>query len=194
MKLVYMDRKTYRDKTSALLLERLHKRFGDFYLLPEGGSNQLAIKGCAEIITEIDDPFDLITVACGTGATLAGIASALETDQNAIGFAALKGATFLNNDIASMLADYGRPDCDNWHIETGYHFGGYAKTSPELFAFIRLFKSEFGITLDTAYTGKMFYGLFDLIGKGTFDRGTRIIAVHTGGIQGNAGFPELMLD
>ena len=194
MQLVYVDRKTYRSKTSGVYINALHERYGDFYLLPEGGSNQLALKGCAEIVTDIDTPFDIITVASGTGATLAGIATALNTDQHAIGFAVLKGADFLNRDVNCMLVDSGRSVTGNWHIETGYHFGGYAKTSPELLTFIRQLKSDFYIELDAVYTGKMFFGLFDLISKGTFDRGARIIAVHTGGTQGNAGFPELTSD
>ena len=191
MQLVFVDRATYRSKTSASFLEPLRQRHGDFYLLPEGGSNPLALRGCAEIITDIAEPFDIITVACGTGATLAGITTALAAGQQAIGFAVLKDASFLNRDVSNMLADSGQADRDNWHIELGYHFGGYAKTSPGLFSFIREFKTEFDIELDAVYTGKMFYGLFDLIGKGSFKRGTRIIAVHTGGIQGNAGFPTL---
>ena len=93
-----------------------------------------------------------------------------------------------------MMAEFGKLSIHNWHIENGYHFGGYAKTSHDLFNFIRQFKSYFDIELDAVYTGKMFFGLFDRISKGTFDRGTRIIAVHTGGIQGNAGFPELTAD
>ena len=191
MQLEHIDRETYRSKTSSVFINALHERYGDFYLLPEGGSNQLALKGCAEIVMDIDMPLDIITIASGTGATLAGIATALNTDQHAIGFAALKGADFLSRDVAKMLAEFGQPSTHNWHIENSYHFGGYAKTSPELFAFIRQFKSDFDIELDAVYTGKMFYGLFDLISKGTFDRGTRIVAVHTGGVQGNAGFPEL---
>lgn len=191
MQLVYVDRKTYRNKTSTSFLDQLHERFGDFYLLPEGGSNQQALTGCAEIVTDIHAPFDVITVACGTGATLAGIATALKTEQHAIGFAVLKSADFLSKDVTKMLAECGYQQAHQWHIENSYHFGGYAKTSPELFAFIRKFKSDFGIELDAVYTGKMFYGLFDLISKGAFERGTRIVAVHTGGMQGNAGFPEL---
>jgi 1-aminocyclopropane-1-carboxylate deaminase/D-cysteine desulfhydrase-like pyridoxal-dependent ACC family enzyme len=191
MQLEYVDRKAYRNKSTAAFINALHERYGDFYLLPEGGSNQLALNGCAEIVTDIDTPFDIITVASGTGATLAGIATALNTDQHAIGFAVLKGADFLSRDVANMLAEFGQPSTHNWHIENSYHFGGYAKTSPELFAFIRQFKSDFDIELDAVYTGKMFYGLFDLISKGTFDRCTRIVAVHSGGIQGNVGFPEL---
>ena len=194
MQLVYVDRKNYRDKTSVEFIEKLHQRFGDFYLLPEGGSNQLARKGCAEIISEIHDAFDLVTVACGTGATLAGMIKALNDSQQAAGFAVLKGADFLVEDVAGMLAEDGCRDRTNWHVETGYHFGGYAKTTPGLFDFIRRFKSDFSIELDAVYTGKMFCGLFDLIQKGVFERGTRIIAVHSGGLQGNAGFPELGFD
>ena len=93
-----------------------------------------------------------------------------------------------------MLSECVGRDYSNWHVETRYHFGGYARTSPELFAFMHRFKSDFGIELDAVYTGKMLYGLFDLIARGVFDRGTCIVAVHTGGLQGNAGFPELVLD
>lgn len=194
MRLEYVDRETFRNKVSSDFINALHRRHGDFYLLPEGGSNQRALSGCAEIITDIDVPFDCIAVACGTGATLAGIVTALNADQHAIGFAVLKGANFLNRDVANMLAESRHASAHNWHIENSYHFGGYARTTPELFAFIRQFKTDFGIELDAVYTGKMFFGLFDLVSKGAFDRGTRIIAVHTGGLQGNAGFPELMSD
>ena len=194
MQLEYVNRETYRNKTSTGFINKLHQRYGDFYLLPEGGSNQLALKGCAEIVTDIDISFDTITVACGTGATLAGITTALNTDQHAIGFAVIKGASFLNSDVTKMLTECGHSSVHNWHIENAYHFGGYARTSAELFAFIKQFKSDFGIELDAVYTGKMFFGLFDLISKGAFERITRIIALHTGGVQGNAGFRELATD
>jgi 1-aminocyclopropane-1-carboxylate deaminase/D-cysteine desulfhydrase-like pyridoxal-dependent ACC family enzyme len=191
MRLVYVDRETYRNKTSPEFIERLHREFGRFYLLPEGGSNELALQGCAEIVTAIDEPFDIITVACGTGATLAGLVSALRSGQRAIGFAVLKGADFLQRDVAAMLAAAGSVDTPDWRIETAYHFGGYARTQPELLDFMRWFNGVFGIELDAVYTGKLFYGLFDQIGNGVFDKGSRIIAVHTGGLQGNAGFADL---
>lgn len=194
MQLDFVDRASYRNKTAASFLEQLQQRHGDFYLLPEGGSNQLAVQGCAEIVTDIDIAFDVITVASGTGATLAGIASALTPDQQAIGFAVLKATAFLETDVKRMLTDHGLPLATNWRIEHRYHFGGYAKTNAGLFAFIRRFKSDFGIELDAVYTGKLFYGLFDLIDNGAFRRGTRIVAVHSGGIQGNAGFPDLTFD
>ena len=191
MQLEYLDREAYRNKNTPCFINQLHERHGDFYLLPEGGSNRLALKGCAEIVTDINIPFDTVTVACGTGATLAGMAGALNPDQRAMGFAVLKGANFLNLDVARMLAEIARQSTCNWKINLDYHFGGYAKISPELIEFIGQFKTEFGIELDAVYTGKMFFGLFDLISKGAFDKGTRIVAVHTGGLQGNAGFPEL---
>jgi 1-aminocyclopropane-1-carboxylate deaminase len=192
MRLEYIDRETYRHKTSPEFIEQLKQKYGRFYLLPEGGSNDLALRGCAEIITDIDEPFDVISVACGTGATLAGLASALDHEQRAIGYAVLKGADFLRRDVAAMLAATGSGGADKWRIETGYHFGGYARTQPALLDFIRWFNREFGIKLDAIYTGKMLYGLFDQINKGGFEKGSRIIAVHTGGLQGNAGFAGLL--
>lgn len=191
MQLEYVNRQTYRTKNSKEFTNELHQRYGDFYLLPEGGSNLLALKGCAEIVDDINIPFDVITTACGTGATLAGIITALSPNQQAIGFAVLKGADFLDKEVSRMLINSGHRSAHNWHIEKNYHFGGYARSKAELFTFIRQFKSDFDIELDAVYTGKMLYGLFDLISNNTFARGTRIIAVHTGGLQGNAGYPEL---
>jgi 1-aminocyclopropane-1-carboxylate deaminase/D-cysteine desulfhydrase-like pyridoxal-dependent ACC family enzyme len=191
MQLEYVDRQTYRNKNSQEFINELHQRHGDFYLLPEGGSNQLALKGCAEMVDDINIPFDIITVACGTGTTLAGLITALNPDQQAIGFAVLKGADFLDKDVTTMLINDGHSSAHNWHIEKNYHFGGYARTSAQLLTFIRQFKAEFGIGLDAVYSGKMFYGLFDLISNNKFAKGARIIAVHTGGLQGNAGYPEL---
>ena len=191
MRLSFVDRVTYRNKYASDFIDTLHQRYGDFYLLPEGGSNHLAVTGCAEIVTDIDAEFDIIAVPSGTGATLAGIISALHAGQFALGFAVLKGANFLDYDVRQMLVENGNPSTYNWRIEHDYHFGGYAKTTTELFAFIKWFKSAFGIEIDAVYTGKMLCGLFDLIRKGRFDKGTRIIAVHTGGVQGNAGFPQL---
>ena len=192
MQLVFVDRETYRNKTSAEFIKQLHAQHGDFYLVPEGGSNLLALKGCAEIVADIDTDFDIIASACGTGATLAGMITALNPEQQAIGFAVLKGADFIRTDVKRLLKDYGVGDRSNWHIETGYHFGGYAKVKPELFDFIVDFKRSQGITLDAVYTGKLFYGLYDLVKQGRFEKGTRIVAIHSGGLQGNAGFPELM--
>jgi len=187
MQLVYVDRKTYRDKTSPEFLKNLGKQFGEFYLIPEGGSNALAVKGCAELVSEITPDFDTIAVACGTGATLAGLISGLSDQQNAIGFPVLKGGEFLSKDISTYLKEAGSNN-KKWHLETRYHFGGYAKTNNALWDFMHNFKQEFDVELDAVYTGKMFYGLFDMIQRGAFTDDTHIIAIHTGGLQGNAGF------
>ncbi len=189
MQVDYLDRKTYRNKHKPEFIQSLKHRYGDFYLLPEGGSNQLALTGCREIVTDIKQPFDVICCACGTGATLAGIISALQPRQQAIGFSALKGGQFLNREISQFLAPL-KNRHSNWHIETAYHFGGYARTSDRLFQFIRFFEQQYHIPLDCVYTAKMFYGLFDLIKTGYFPDGSRIVAIHTGGLQGNAGFAE----
>lgn len=184
MHLHYIDRTTYRHKNEPAFLERLHQQFGDFYLIPEGGTNEFALQGGAEMVEEINNQFnsqlpDYIAVACGTGGTLAGIITGLKGKSQAIGFSVLKGY------VAQPLG------CDifkNWQIINGYHLGGYAKFKPELIHFINAFKTQFGIPLDPIYTGKLFYGLFDLIEKDFFPPGSTILAIHTGGLQGISGF------
>lgn len=188
MRLHYMDRKSYRNKNQAELIAALREQYGDFYLLPEGGSNKLAARGCTTLVDDIEQPFDVITTACGTGGTLAGIVSALKPNQQAIGYAVLKNADFLNDDVIQLLDD--TPQCD-WKIELDYHFGGYAKTNAELFEFMHAFREQFDIELDTVYTAKMFYGLFEDIRNKRFSPGTRIIAIHSGGLQANEGFKSL---
>jgi 1-aminocyclopropane-1-carboxylate deaminase len=196
MQLHYVTRSEYRQKHEKHFLKKLKQQFGDVYLLPEGGSNTLALKGCAEIVDEvnhqIDQPFDIICCASGTGATLAGLASALKPSQSATGFSVLKGGDFLSTDVENFLKNTIPTAGDrlkkNWHIETRYHIGGYARINPELIDFMQQFQADYGFELDAVYTGKMFYGLFDLIEAGTFEPGTVIVAVHSGGLQGNKGF------
>lgn len=191
MKLKFVSREQYRAKNTDEFITSLHEEWGDFYCLPEGGSNVLALKGVAEVVDEIDIDFDVITCACGTGATLAGLTVGLKSNQKAKGFAALKSADFLISDVAHLLHESETKPVGQFDIETGYHFGGYAKMTAELSDFIIQFKNDFGITLDGVYTGKMFYGLFDKIKKRMFEPGAKIIALHTGGLQGNAGLKAL---
>lgn len=177
MQLSYMDRSSFRNKTSSETIERLHEEFGDFYLVPEGGSNALALRGCAELVDEIDVHFDVICCACGTGGTLAGIAAALTEGQKAIGFSVLKGADFLSNDVAALQkAAFGHPS-SGWSIEHDFHFGGFAKKTSELEAFIAEFYERHGLMLEWVYVAKMMYGLFELIRQERFELGTVIIAV-----------------
>jgi 1-aminocyclopropane-1-carboxylate deaminase len=184
MQLHYIDRETYRRKTAPPFVARLREMFGDFYLIPEGGSNALAVKGCAEIINEIDQPFDVITCACGTAGTLSGLVAGLRGGRQALGVAVLKGAGFLHEAVRELLL-VSRVQCyDNWRIELDYHYGGYAKTTPELLDFIRRFESTHGIALEQVYTGKLMYALFEMIAQKRFARGTTIVALHSGGLQG----------
>ncbi len=156
----------------------------DGYWIPEGGASTLALKGVAELTDEIGEvKFDTITLACGTGTTLAGLASAAKQNQF-LGFAALKGADFLCDDVASLLPS----EKHNWSINLDYHFGGFAKTEQRLFDFMLAFETQTSIPLDPIYTGKMMFGLFELIKQGYFASGHKILAIHTGGLQGRAGF------
>lgn len=182
MELVYLDRETYRNKKSTAVIEQLKREFGEFYLIPEGGTNDLAIRGCEEIIEAIDRGFDVITTAVGTGGTITGLISGLKGDKKVLGFSSLKGE-FLKDEVKDLLQAIDQSHLDNWAINTDYHFGGYAKTKPELLDFINAFEQAFNIPIEPIYTGKMMFGLFDLIEKDAFLRGTRILAVHTGGLQ-----------
>ncbi len=152
--------------------------------LPEGGANSLALKGVAEVIDEIDITYDALCVACGTGASLAGLISKAPKQVSVLGFPALKNAGFLAADVKSMLPRA----YDNWSLCHDYHAGGFAKISPELTAFMADFEEKTAIPLEPVYTGKMLYGVYDLIGKGYFKPGRCIIALHTGGLQGKRGY------
>jgi 1-aminocyclopropane-1-carboxylate deaminase len=179
MRLTYLDRTTYREKETPQVVDSLKEQFGDFYLLPEGGSNALAVRGCAELPPEISVYFDVVACAVGTGGTLAGIAAGLPDGTQALGFSVLKGGEFLTNDVRRLQQECGTVT-DNWSIETDYHFGGYARRSPELDVFIDDFRARHDITLNWIYEAKMMSGLYSLIGSGRFAPGAVIVAVIAG--------------
>lgn len=180
MALKFIHRHEYRCKEAPHFLKSLKKEFGDFYLLPEGGTNSLAVKGCEEIVTAKDLTFDFICCCVGTGGTIAGIINASDTHQKILGFPALKG-DFLKKDIRNFVRK------ENWDLLTDYHFGGYAKVTDELINFINSFKQHTQIALDPIYTGKMLFGILDLVRKDFFPAGIRILAIHSGGLQGITG-------
>jgi 1-aminocyclopropane-1-carboxylate deaminase/D-cysteine desulfhydrase-like pyridoxal-dependent ACC family enzyme len=184
-----MSRSEYREKDSPTLLERLRLRFGDFYLIPEGGTNALAIKGTKEILNDQDLSMDFVTAPIGTGGTFAGLLASALPNQKLIGFSALKGQ-FIISEIDDLLQKHKiDPKC-TYDIQTAYHFGGYAKHKPELIQFIKELKQNSKLPLDPVYTGKMMFGLFDLIQKDYFPNGSKILAIHTGGLQGIRGFVQ----
>ncbi len=177
MTLTYLDRATYRRKTEPEVLAALEQRFGFSYVLPEGGSNGLAVRGTAELAGELPADFDVICCATGTGGTLAGIAAGLPGSPRALGFAVLKGGGFLEDEVRRLQQEAHGTATANWSVETGFHFGGYAKRTSALDSFIADFDERHGVTPDRVYEAKMLYGLFARIEAGAFARGTRIIAV-----------------
>lgn len=185
MQLVYIDRQTYRQRNSETLHKELYARFGKVFIIPEGGCNLDGVRGCREIISQ-DFEFDVACIACGTGTTLAGVALSLNTHQHLIGFPVLKGGEFLKQDIQGLMAPYVGNKSISWELICNYHFGGYAKVNSELLRFAREFEVEYGVPLDYVYTAKMFYGVMDLVKEGYFN-GRRVLLIHTGGLQGNAG-------
>lgn len=186
MQLHYMDRETYRRKSESEIIESLKAEFGSFYLIPEGGTNSLAIKGCEDILTGVNGSFSHISLSVGTGGTIAGVISASHFKTRILGFSSLKG-DFLTDEVNQLIDTFNLTNPKNWSINTDYHFGGYAKTKPELLSFMCEFEKRNDILLDPIYTAKALYGIYDLIKKNYFHGGSKILFIHTGGLQGRAG-------
>ena len=180
MKLYFISREDYKIKTLKAV-SALPERY---YTVPEGGTNRLAVKGCREILQPEDSRFDFVGVAIGTGGTISGIIDSAFDSQRILGFPALKDFSFLKEEIGRFT------DSTSWEFIDGYHFGGYAKYQENLITFINKFKAETGLLLDPIYTGKMFFGIDDLIQKNYFSKGSKILLIHTGGLQGIQGFNQ----
>lgn len=180
MQLTYLDRETYRRKHEANVINELRDKFGDVYLLPEGGSNRLAVRGCVRLPAEITTDFDVICCACGTGGTLAGIAGGLRPDRHAMGFSVLKGGQFLDDDVTALQQQAFGAASSNWSINHEFHFGGFAKRTTNLDQFIADFERRHGLRLDWIYVAKMLYGIFTLAERGDIRPGTSVVAVITG--------------
>ena len=181
MQFHFVSRAAYRDKESSSFISFLCEKFGNFYLVPEGGTNDLAIKGCEEILTSEDKSyFTHIACAVGTGGTISGLINSSTEKQQLIGFSSLKGA-FLSEVIRNFVSK------TNWSINDNYHFGGYGKVNDELIQFLNSFYTQTSIPLDPVYTGKMVFGVLDLIEKGYFPPNAKILMIHTGGLQGIKG-------
>ncbi|MFV9552393.1 1-aminocyclopropane-1-carboxylate deaminase/D-cysteine desulfhydrase [Algibacter sp. PT7-4] len=185
MKFKFVSRQVYRNKASEIFINALKKEFGVFYLIPEGGTNTFAVKGCEEILTDSDKSFNYVCCPVGTGGTISGLINCLKPSQQVLGFPALKG-DFLQEDISKFATQ------NNWKLITDYHFGGYAKINEELVSFINQFKSQYQVALDPVYTGKMMFGIINLIEKGYFPEGSKILAIHTGGLQGISGMNMIL--
>lgn len=188
MVLIFVPRSEYKDRNNPNYLKELSNKFPDAFIIPEGGANELGIKGCEDIVIECQNEidFDFITVDCGTGATLSGMIRRLQPHQHAIGVQVLKGNDFISKEVEQFSPDLSK----KFEVWTNYHFGGYAKYRAELLEFMRWFYDQTGIKLDPVYTGKQFYAVFDQLKQGFFPNGSKIILTHTGGLQGIHGFEE----
>lgn len=180
MQFHFVSRAEYKHRHDPVYLEHLQQIYPDTYVIPEGGTNALAIQGCQDILSASDlAEYDVICVAVGTGGTITGLIESSTPQHHILGFSALKG-DFLTHDVAALTSK------THWSITDQYCFGGYAKSSNTLTAFIDAFEQRYDIPLEPIYTGKMMYGLFDLIEQSKFQSGIRILAIHSGGLQGRA--------
>ena len=157
------------------------------YEIPEGGTNALAVRGCEEILLESDNTYDYICVSVGTGGTISGLINSASDHQTILGFQSLKG-NFLEDIISDSTMKR-----DNWSLNNEYHFGGYAKINEILISFINNFYQQTTIPLDPVYTGKMMFGIMDLVKKDFFKKNISILAIHTGGLQGIEGMNQQLL-
>lgn len=179
MQFKFVSRTVYREKNNTSFINELVSDFPNSFIVPEGGTNELAVKGCEEILTEEDEQFDIICSPVGTGGTISGLINASKRHQKILGFPALKG-NFLQKEIDKFAKK------NNYELILDYHFGGYAKVNVELIEFINKFNEENNIPLDPIYTGKMVFGIFDLLKKGKFNN-KKVLMIHTGGLQGIEG-------
>jgi 1-aminocyclopropane-1-carboxylate deaminase len=184
MELRFVAREDYRLKHESSVIQKIISEYPSVYVIPEGGTNELALKGCAEILNEEDYNFyDYICCSCGTGGTLAGLVIGNNTNSKILGFSSLKG-DFLVQEVGKLLENYnGLPKTKNREINTDYHFGGYAKKNQSLIDFINNFRLTYQIEIEPIYTGKLAFGVFDLIKKGYFPVNSKILLIHTGGLR-----------
>lgn len=178
MQLVPVTRSLYREKHSMEFLAECQRRYGRFYMLPEGGTNELALRGCREVAAQWDE-VDVVICPCGTGGTLAGWTLGLRAHQQAIGVAVLKGG-FLGSEVKKWLEGH-QPQA-SWEVWDDWHHGGYARLSPALSDFMQTFERQYAIPLEPVYSGKMFFALYHQSRTGRW-AGKRILAVHTGGLR-----------
>jgi 1-aminocyclopropane-1-carboxylate deaminase len=182
MQLHFVPRTEYRNKTTDSFLASIIGDFGNWYVIPEGGSGPEGVEGCREIIRAGDEQFDVIVVCCGTGATAAGLISSMHPHQQLLGFSVLNDGGELEKSISGWITG-GMDVRPAFQINRNFVFGGYGKTTPELDLFISAFMKNTGIPTEKVYTAKMFFGIDHMIRTGYFPEGTKILALHTGGLQ-----------
>lgn len=192
MQLHFVDRETYRrwtqdERDNPALLQELQQRFGPCYVIPEGGANALGVLGCRALggaLAQMVEMPDVVVLPSATGSTLAGLVAGLENRCPVLGIAVLKGGNFIAEQIRGYLRDLDAEHGDTWRIALDHHDGGYARSSAALRDFVAEFSERTGIGVEPVYSGKMLYAIHQIIERGEFASGTRVLAVHTGGMQG----------
>ena len=191
MQLSFVDRKTYRLRNQESYLQQLQQQFPDYLIVPEGGSNALALTGMAEVIAELNQQgeFDTLITPVGSGGTLAGLIFADKAQHELLGISVLKQDGYLEQQVNELLPEAAK-SYRNWQVMNQFHRGGYAKFNPHDAQRIRSFAKSVGIDFEPVYSGKMILALLDLIEAGYFPAHQRIVLLHTGGLQGLAGMFE----
>jgi 1-aminocyclopropane-1-carboxylate deaminase len=182
MRLHCVDRSSYRRREEPDYVAELLSLLGPHHVVPEGGRNAAGIRGCREILPEVEQEYDAVYCAVGTGTTLAGLIAELPVSARAVGIPVLKGGEFLKREVRDLLILADCPDHARWGLETEYHFGGYGKRPSHLCAFTEQLSRDTQIPFEPVYTGKLMYGLLDNVTRGDFRRGDTILAIHTGGV------------
>jgi 1-aminocyclopropane-1-carboxylate deaminase/D-cysteine desulfhydrase-like pyridoxal-dependent ACC family enzyme len=192
MELCFLSRNDYNLLKRSMDSDLINERFRNHYFIPEGGFGNMGVTGAAEILQYADiSKYSHIIAAVGTGTTIAGLLQAASPQQEVLGISAMKNNMSLADEI-SFLLNSTVPR--NLRIIHDYHFGGYAKKSQPLLDFMNRFYRLSDIPLDFVYTGKVMYGIFDLISKNYFSPGAAILMIHTGGLQGNRPLPPGILE
>ncbi len=195
MKLHFVDRKTYRRRHENSYLIQLQKKFNGMYIVPEGGSNSLAIPGVSEVITELSQQteFDTLLTPVGSGGTLAGLITgdclSNDNQHKLLGVSVLKGGEYLVDEVQTLLPETASTH-KNWHLLLDHHCGGYGKFTPNDIKRLLAFSQETGVDFEPVYSGKMVLALLDKLAQGYFSSGERIVLLHTGGMQGLGGMVE----
>lgn len=190
MELHFVDRKSYRLRENKEYLAQLQLTYPGYLIVPEGGSNTLALAGVGEVITELNQQceFDTLVTPVGSGGTLAGLIKADNNQHNLLGIGVLKQDGYLTEQVNSLLGD--NLHFNNWQIMPEFHRGGYAKFSKEDVEKILSFSQQTGFIFEPVYSGKMILALLDLIDQQYFPKGHRLVLLHTGGLQGIGGLIE----
>lgn len=190
MELHFVSREAYRKKTDPAFITELKQRFGSFFLIPEGGTNHLAVKGCAEFAEEKLGrlEFDHLFLAVGTGGTMAGIICGFKGSRNITGVPVLKNGSFLESEVNALVLKFSKMQYRNWALLTEYHHGGYAKTTPALLDFMTEMQ-RCDIPLDHVYTAKVLWAIIQEAERGNFSVGEKVLMLHTGGLQGRIKLP-----